>query len=68
MFVFMLFNHFGYLTYLSFVKPFLTTTCVDNDCYQEITDTLLILFIVPQLIDWFNEVAVRKVTHLKSTF
>ncbi len=68
LFVFQLFNSYSYLSYLAFVKPFLVTRCVDNDCYQEITDTLLVLFVFPFFVTAMREVVLRKVRpHFVST-
>ena len=60
-FVFMLFNNYSYLTYLAFVKPFTRVRCVHDDCYAEITDTLLILYVVPVIIYAITEVLLLKV-------
>lgn len=60
-FVFMLFNNYSYLTYLAFIKPFTSTKCVHDDCYAEITDTLLILYVAPVILYALTEVLFRKV-------
>lgn len=64
-FTFQLLNCYAYLGYLSFVKPFLLTKCVDDDCYQEISDTLLVLFVAPVLIGALREVFLRKYLQMR---
>ena len=59
--VFYIFNSYTYLTFIAFVKPVLGFTCVMGNCYQELSNTLLILLSYSLFAGVLKEIIIRSV-------
>ena len=59
--VFYIFNSYTYLTFIAFVKPVLGYTCVMGNCYEELSNTLLILLSYSLFAGVLKEIIIRSV-------
>ena len=67
-FLFKFINSYAYVTFVAFIKPFQTSaSCVEDDCYLELSHLLLILTLVPLLIHCIEDAIVRKVGTVDSS-
>jgi hypothetical protein len=61
LFIFQFFNSYSYVTYLAFIKPFLVESCVNKDCFTELSQVLIVLMVVPIFIYCLEDAVVKKV-------
>jgi hypothetical protein len=59
--VFYIFNSYSYLTFIAFVKPLLGYTCVMGSCYEELSNTLLILLSYSLFAGVLKDIIIRLV-------
>jgi len=59
--VFCIFNAYTYLTFIAFVKPFMNYSCVMGSCYEELSNTLLVLLSYSLFAGVFKEIFLRMV-------
>ena len=60
--VFYIFNAYTYLTYIAFVKPVLGYSCVMGSCYEELSNTQLILLSYSLFFGAFRDIFLRSVS------
>lgn len=58
-FSFRFLNSYAYLTYVAFIKPFSGNSCINNDCFLEMSDILLVLIVLPLLVSSAEDVIIR---------
>ncbi len=49
------------MTFLAFFKPFLVESCINKDCFTELSEVLIVLMVVPIFIYCVEDAVIKKV-------